>query len=380
MVSLSGLLLTAVVAVGPRDGGEPREDGPHIEWEAAAGCPSVEEIAQATRRYLGAELQAYAGELVARARVEPAPAGGLRLELSIRVDGLAEHHELHALDCDRLGRDAALLIATAIDPFARGPVPGESPRFAFAPPVQRPARVAIQRPQADRSAPAPTAPLARAPAERAPPEFGPLLALAAPSDRGPVGGSDEGSEANPALSGFLGAGGLGFAGVFPAPSGGVAIEGGLERGLLRWQLGAGAWLGGRFRPASDFGADLRAWTGSTALCVVPRARRWSFPLCASAGVGAMSARAVGTTQPRTTTRPWAYAGADLRARWTPSATGAGTTARPVSVYLGIAALPNLVKPSWALTNPDATFGVPPVTGLLRLGVELRGMRKPPRHS
>lgn len=65
--------------------------------------------------YLGRALANYPHAVVANARVEAAPSG-YRLELALVVDGRHERHELAGPDCDQLGRDVALLIASAVDP------------------------------------------------------------------------------------------------------------------------------------------------------------------------------------------------------------------------------------------------------------------------
>src|SRR5690606_39273973 len=165
------------------------------------------------------------------------------------------------------------------------------------------------------------------------------------------------------VTGTLGVAGTGFAGLFPQVGGGVELEGGLQRGLFRWQLGAAGWFGGRFRaPNSATGADLWAASGSTGFCVAPSWGTVRFAACAVAGAGAITAISVNTRSERALARPWAFAGPDLRVTWSP---------RPrLGLYLGIAAMPALVRPGWSVSNPDASFRIPPVVGVLRLGAEL----------
>jgi hypothetical protein len=338
-----------------------------LDWSAVEGCPSSSEIQRRTEHFLGARISAYTRSIHAEGRVE-AIVGGHELILAIVIDGARERHSLRAIDCERLGTDAALLIASALDPFARGPS-GDveldarmlARPFDRPPPIQRP-RSQPQTPIAARPSP-PVVPEAVAPETPAPEAPAPLASM---PERDP--GEDVPKPRSPRdLRGFLGGAGLGFAGVFPSPSGGVALEGGLERGRFRWQLGAQGWFGGQFRAdtldGSELGANLTAWTGSTAACFVPRVGTVAFPLCATLGAGAMVASAVGTPVPTTSVQPWAFAGADLRVNWTP---------RPaVGVYVGLAVLPALARASWAVTNPDASFRVPAVSGLVRLGLEWR---------
>lgn len=335
-----------------------------IDWSATESCPSPGEILRRTERFLGARVSAYGRELHVEGWVE-AGVGGQVLELSIAIDGRLERHELRAIDCERLGTDAALLIASALDPFALGPAEAALETrewlrpFDRLPPIQHPrGREPVGRPSP------PPSPVRPEPE----PTGAPAIDVAEP---GPAREHRRPARPPSGPRGFVGGAGLGFAGVFPSPSGGVALEGGLERGRLRWQLGAQGWFGGRFRAdTAELGANLTGWTGSTAACFVPRARTVSFPLCATIGAGAMIAAAVGTVEARRSVQPWAFVGVDLRTNWSP---------RPsLGLYVGLAVLPALARPSWSVTNPDASFRVPALTGLVRLGVEWRGYTRSAR--
>lgn len=109
-----GLGIAGLLAVGP-SAVEQR-----LDWQAVEGCPSAAAIAEATDRYLGQTLADYPRAVLAEARVEAAGVG-YRVRLALEVDGRREQHERAGPDCDQLGRDVALLIASAVDPFAQGP-------------------------------------------------------------------------------------------------------------------------------------------------------------------------------------------------------------------------------------------------------------------
>jgi hypothetical protein len=343
LVGLAGVGLVGLLAFG---GGEGTQ---HIEWHTCEGCPSQAAVVEATAAFLGGALAAFPRAVIVSARVEADPAG-FRLRLTITVDGQREHHELRAVDCDQLGRNAALLIASAVDPLAWGPPPPVERQLGVTP-------VVVQRPRAltqPSTAPTPAEPSAVEPS--APPPWV-LIPI--------VGDRPEPLErqAKRPIAGRIGVAGTGLIGLFPQVGGGVELEGGLERGLFRWQLGAAGWFGGSFRaPGGEVGADLWAASGSTGACVVPSWARVRFAACAVAGFGAITVTAINTESSRRLTRPWAFAGPDLRVTWTPRS--------QLGLYLGIAALPALVRPGWSVQNPDASFRIPPIAGLLRVGVEL----------
>lgn len=332
-----------------------------IEWAALEGCPAQAAVAEATNQYLGGRaLAEFPRAVIAQAWVI-ADTAGFRLRLTITVDGVREHHQLRAVDCDQLGRDAALLIASAVDPFALGPpTPAPSERQLSQ------TTVIVQRPRtspnkavatsADPSEPAPSPTLR--PAQPRPPAVA-LEPPASPPKREPK------REPKPPVTGTLAVAGLGVAGLFPQIGGGVELEGGLQRGLFRWQLASAGWFGGSFRaPASDVGGNLSAVSGATGFCIAPRWGTVRFSACAVAGAGAVLATSINTQTAQTLARAWVFAGPDLRVTWSPRQ-------RPrLGLFLGIAALPALVRPGWSISDPDARYRVPPVLGLLRAGIEL----------
>lgn len=325
-----------------------------IEWNAAEGCPAQAAVVAATREFLGGRALAdFPRAVVAQAWVEVAQSG-YRLRLTITVDGVREHHELRAVDCDQIGRDAALLIASAVDPFALGPPAPKQRQLVEEPvivqrPSTRPTLVVATKP-VPASEPIPPASIRPAQASPAQVSDRPHEREREPKSRQPI-------------TGTLALAGLGFVGLFPRASGGIELEGGLQRGLFRWQLAAAGWFGGRFRVgSSEVGGDLSAVSVSTGFCVAPSWQRVRFAACAVAGAGPIIAQSINTRGDRTTVQPWAFAGPDLRVTWTP---------RPrLGLFFGVAALPALVRPGWSVSNPDGAFQVPPVLGLLRAGIEL----------
>ncbi|PRP96064.1 hypothetical protein [Enhygromyxa salina] len=358
MPAAIGVLLVSLLAIGPR------EHAQRIDWEAVDNCPSQPAVEQATVAYLGRPLADYEHALVAVGRVEPS-VSGYQLRLTIDVDGVAERHELGALDCEQLGRDAALLIASAVDPFTFGP-PLDAPAARQLLVVST--RVVVQRPRSRSVAatgPEPPKPSPSPEPSRPPEDW--ELTIDAPTLDAPR--RARARRPSPTL-GTLGIAGTGFAGLFPRVGGGLELEGGLQRGLFRWQLGASGWFGGSFRaPQTDVGGDLWALSGTTGGCVVPRVERVEFPVCGVVGAGVIVATAVNTTAPASLPRPWVYAGLDLRAVWHP---------RPrLGLYLGLSVLPALARPAWAVSSPDASFRIAPVAGLLRLGVALGGLEHRP---
>jgi hypothetical protein len=322
-----------------------------IEWDAVEGCPSQAAIVEATREWLGRSLAEFPRAVLAQARVEAAR-GGYRMRLTLEVDGVSERHEVSGTDCDRLGWDAALLIASAVDPFALGPRAPRERQLLVTP-------VVVQHP---RTRPRVHTVIATVPTRPDPveDELDPQIGQLNPVDR-----PEAPARGRPGpVTGALGVAGTTFVGLFPQIGGGVELEGGIERGLFRWQLAAAGWFGGSFRASdTNVGADLWAASGTTGPCVIPSVRRFRFAACAVGGAGVITASSVNTTGPSTSPRPWAYAGADLRATWSPVPRAA--------VFIGLAVLPAVARPAWSVNSPDVGFRIPPVAGLLRFGVELR---------
>jgi hypothetical protein len=354
-------LLAVLVALGPG------AFDPRFEWVGDDVCPgAAASLALALSDYLGpAALGSAAGPEHVEASLsfrDQGPAG-LRLQLGIVSDFGREQHELQAADCDRLIDQAALLLAGVIDPFVAFAI-DEAPSSAARHhgrheqgdvAVQGPTRTAIgPDPIADAGPAASSIDVAAvvddASETRQLGEFGPLVATD-PARR-------------PRILGAIGVGATAFAGVFPQVGGGVELEGALERGALRWQNAASGWFGGRFRSSeAEVGADLWALGFASSLCGVPAVRRVRVPLCAVGGVGAMRARAVGTIEPRSSTQPWVWAGAEVSLQV--------LARQDLAIALGVGAYGILLRPGWEIRAPDVSYTLPPVMGLLRLTLEVR---------
>jgi hypothetical protein len=154
-----------------------------------------------------------------------------------------------------------------------------------------------------------------------------------------------------------------FVGLFPQIGGGAQVEGGLDRAAFRWQAAVTGYFGGRWRASdADVGANLWALDATTGFCGVPRTKRIRVPLCGVGGLGFVSARAVGTIEPRWSLRPWVHVGGQ-----------AGFSMRVrsnLAVGLDVGAHVAIVRPSWEVRAPDVHFVVPPVMGLVHLKLEI----------
>jgi hypothetical protein len=352
-------LLISLLLLGPS--GEPR-----VEWVGADSCPGAE-------HELELALDDYVGEAVldtsVAARVMLIDVGGTGMQLTLTLESAAgtEQHELRGLGCEQLVDQAALLLAGAIDPFVYWR--GDHRMQHEVVPIQRPLVVEhepepepLLEPESEHS---PEPELSLEPRASFQPLVQPLVQPRvqplATSDRAP---RDQSRRA--ANQGSLGVAATSFVGLFPQIGGGAQIEGGLDRGAFRWQSSLTGYFGGRFRASdADVGANLGALAGSTGLCGVLQAKRIRVPLCGVVGVGAISARAVGTIEPRSSVRPWVHVGGEA---------GVSLLARPnLAVGLGLGVHVAIVRPSWEVRSPDVHYTIPPVMGLVRLSVEIRGL-------
>lgn len=345
----TGLLLATLLA-GP---------GPEqVAWTGEQVCPgSGDALEEALEGYLGESSREPASMEIA-IRIEPGQGAGPRLQLTIVSAVGRERHALRGSSCAAVIDQAALLIASAVDPFLLAWRPPSDP-IATRPPVQRPRPrdVVVEVPAPELE----VVPESPRPRPRPSESFGPLIA-AEPPER-----------ARERATGTIGAAATGFVGLFPQIGGGAEIEGALEHRAFRWQLAGSSWFGGRFRSSeANIGADLWALALGTGLCGVPATRRVRVPLCGVGGVGLIAATAVGTVDARRSIQPWAWLGAEARVV---------LLARPwLGIGLGVGVHASLLRPAWAVSSPDAAFRVPPVTGILRLTVEFRELGRNPRKS
>lgn len=342
-----------------------------LSWEAELGCPSEVEL----RDQIGAWIGEGAPTLPVAAQGRMVEHhGSYRLELRIDAGARSHTHVLRDHDCAALSERAALLIASALDPFALvrtdpleridaaelDVVRIEAHAFAAASaPAERPP---VQRPRTPDAVVEP--PVVASDARSDAPDS-PARGLAS-SDFGPLELDRGEARPRPPVQAFMAASALGFAGMAATPGGGVELLVGLDRGALRVAIGAAGWFGGSFRSSTNpsVGGDLRAASGVLEVCAVPTiaaARRVSFPLCAAGTGGAIIGTGVGVPDPATVARPWFAVGGDvgIRVRVHPR----------VALRLGVGVLASLVRPVWEIAGPAVSFTTPPVLGRLRLGIE-----------
>jgi hypothetical protein len=335
-----------------------------VQWSTPEECPGQNEFAAALDRHLDPRLRPDSLEIDVQVR---RVASGYQLDLAIAIADRRRRHRVVDHDCAALVEFIAVLVATAIDPFALGgPAPvelGES-TWSSAPAIlveavriePRPTIIQIPRSRL-RPDPVPASP--PEPSRSSPP-------IAIESRPDPLGDRIEPEAAPPVArsrsEGFIALATGGVVGLFPAAGGSVELAGGLDRGPLRFAGGVASWFGGRFREGDDStrGGNLAAFGPVLELCGVPRLRRVDFPLCASGRGGAEVGWGVGLAASSTKVRPWVAVGGDVSVRW--------RVGSRVALRLGIGVLASIVRPTW--TTPNTSFTTPPVLGQLRLAVEL----------
>jgi hypothetical protein len=330
-----------------------------LSWQAIEECPGVGELETTIEGWIGKGTPGGEG-VRARGRIQ-STAGGYTLDLVIELGPREQAHALQGHDCAELTDLAALLIASAIDPFVLGSASGATiDVFERLDPLD-PILVEPLSPWVE-PAPAPLIPPAipeRSIPEPEPDDVEPLVF-------GPITALDEREPPRARrVEGFLAASGMGFAGLFQRPSGGVELLGGIDRGALRVAIGAVGWFGGSFRSSDGtVGGDLRAGTGVIEICGVPTLERGrvGFPLCATGTAGAIVGSGVGVPDSATVVRPWAAAGGDVGLRW--------RVHRRVALRLGVGVLAALIRPVWEVAGPIVSFTTPPVMGRVRVAVEL----------
>jgi hypothetical protein len=339
----------AMLLVGPAE----------LSWQVVEECPGTHELERTIAGWIGGSGE---GEPVrARGRIESS-AVGYRLELAIGLGPREQQHVLQGHDCAELTELAALLIASAIDPFVLGQsseaidVFDHLDAIVVVPELPPVAEAPQSEPEPALPPALPEPPVIAETPRDDPPEFGPLE----PVDEG------ETSRERPRVEGFLAVSGMGFAGLFERPSGGVELLGGLDRGALRVAFGAAGWFGGQFRSSEDsgVGGNLQAGTGVLEVCGVPTVRRGAlgFPLCATGTAGAIVGTGVGVPDAATVVRPWVAAGGDVGLRW--------RVHRRVALRLDVGVLASLIRPVWEVSGPVVSFTTPPVMGRIRLAIEL----------
>jgi hypothetical protein len=214
--------------------------------------------------------------VAANGRVEHDGDGyGLTLELTIEGD--TAQRELAAVNCQELGRAAALVVAMAVNP---GVAAVESESEADSPPLQK-TRTPTQRaqPSTRRTSPPASEPK---PEPRPQPDTKPKI--------GACGGVFVGLD-QPGL-----------------PRLGAAIAGAVGLCERRYRVEAvGRYWFPQVVRARGVDAAMRLQAGAAGVsgCGVPRVGRFAFPLCAGVLAGGMRADGQGELDPsRSTTAPW----------------------------------------------------------------------------
>ncbi len=117
-----------------------------LSWDAPAQCPEASIVVHRVEQLVRGNLLE-TPKVVASARIESAPNGGLHLALTLRTGGVEETRALEGPSCSALAEATAVVIALAIDPSsldapapieaapaAPDPVPPASTPVAPAPP------------------------------------------------------------------------------------------------------------------------------------------------------------------------------------------------------------------------------------------------------
>jgi hypothetical protein len=268
LVALTGTLASA--SAGP------------IEWDAPAPpCPTVTEVEDAVRRMAGRMPDA--SEIRARAQVSRA---GERwsLRLTTEVGERVQERALEADTCEALAKATAIVIAVAVDPIGAAHEVRNAQRIEAPSPERPPASAAATETAAETEvAPSPRATVTTNRKVRAPVRV------------------------------HFGAGGGVVIGVLPGVSGGPVAALGLTAGRFRAEL-RGAWWAPRLGRDGGVTARIQVGTVGFMACGEPGPTRATFPICAGIESGAMRARGVAVTNPRTQHLAWAAAliGAGVR--------------------------------------------------------------------
>ena len=320
-------------------------EGLRLDWQAPADCPDAAEMRGKVVRMIGEE--AVGGAQVRAIGKVGVEAGRWTLELELQGAGGGDPRTLVDRECRALADAAALVIAVAIDPQARAPVPEDSP-----------VEVVVPAPPETEEAPA-----------AAPdPPVAPVL-----KDRPVV---EEPAPARPAARrkprvrlGLRAGAGVGFARILPRPH--VALD-------LAFAVEGRGWrveLGGGFAPPvhgtapsdRDIGGEFRLGFGELRGCGMPGLSRvpLEFPLCVGLQVGAMHGSGEGAGL---------AVKYDVRALWVATRVGGAVRWRPrggrVGLWLGVDAIVRLTRPSFVTAGNVQVHEAAPVGGQASFGVEV----------
>jgi hypothetical protein len=282
--------------------------------------------------------------------------GRWTLELELQGAGGGDRRTLVDGECRALADAAALVIAVAIDPQARAPVPEDSPAEAVvpAPPDVQEARGPEPAVPEGRGAPAPV------PEDR-------VVAAPVPEDR-PVGEAPV-ERRRAVRLGLRVAGGVGFARILPAPHAMLELALGVEGRGWRAEIGGGFAppVHGTAATNPGIGGEFRLGLGEVRGCGMPGLARVpvEFPLCLGLQVGAMHGRGEG---------PGLAVTYDVRALWVATRAGAAVRWRPrggrFGLWLGLDAVVRLTRPAFVTAGEVQVHAAAPVGGQASLGLEV----------
>jgi hypothetical protein len=348
-----GLALALILALDPSGA-----EAGSIHWEVPAACPDAQWLEQRVGAYLGRPLAGEA-EVTLIGRVY-ASEGRFTLELETRVAGVHDRQRLEHQDCRALVEIAASLAAIAIDPLAQPPLDALAPEYEPPDEPAEPAEPPDEPPDEPLAPPPPSPP--------APPA--PELLIGPLAERGED--SSPRAEAPRRTRLLLGANAGLALNLFPNPApqvhGSLGLAHGGPRAAVRVDVAGGAALAGRFRASEgSIGGDLSAWDVGLRPCAVPRWGLVELRACAAIGAGQIRARGVGVSNALRRAHPWLWLAAEA---------GVGVELRRDAsvvwaLVLDLGAGFNLLRPNFNITGTDAAFATPIVSGLARLGVELR---------
>jgi hypothetical protein len=279
-----------------------------IVWDAPAGCPDVDAVRAALRRWveLTPERLDHAG-VEATAEVKAAP-GGWRLDLTLVSPGGKQSETLFTERCDTFVELLALKVALAADPegLLRGLDATRSPRASSTRPAEA------------------------------------------------------GASAWAARVAF----GLGV-GLLPGAAESVAVLGAFEEPSWRLEAGAELWFP---RPATypsppNVGADVSLAAGETRICALPALGGVTFPVCAGGEVGVMSGEGFNVSDAKTSRQLWAALTFGPAIRW--------RVAGPLYFWLEGEVLFSLTRPEFHVRNLPQLYEATPASARGWAGLEVR---------
>jgi hypothetical protein len=360
------LCLAPAQSPGPSQRGMGPSRAPQLEWDAPLECPDLPFVEDRVEAYLGRPLaDEPEAHVAAHVRVH---AAGFMLDLATDTRGVRDRQRLTHHDCVALVEIAASLAAISIDPLALGdvdPIRGLNPIR----PPQVPLSIEVQAPiqAADSVAVLPPVPMVATPSPAPTPSEQPLL-VELYADPDAVDVEPPEPDPNPRTRVSVGASAGLALGLFPNPApevhGSVGFSRGGARAAFRGELIGGAILAGRFRSADGLaGGDLLAWDLGLRPCGVPRWGIVELRVCGAIGAGQIRARGINVEPALTRAHPWVWLSPEMGV--------AVAVSNRVALFVDLGASFNVYRPRFSISNPDAEFMTPIVSGRGRFGVELR---------